>query len=245
MSSGLWTLVFVVLTAALLALPFFPAWREWRHPLDALALAIPDTANDSAPPLSAQVRLAAGLATPPVVSASARILALAGCQFQQLNAPTILLGVAKPWQIAPRHPVQHALLQPPAHAERWGTQGWRITGDCHIPDAHRVQGPLVVMGRLTVGSDCLIEGDIKAHGDVQVGARSQIKGALVSEQRITLHEDVSLQGPVLSETEVTLDVGVVIGSLEQPSSLSAAQVLAQPGAVVHGSVWAHQSGRVA
>jgi len=68
---------------------------------------------------------------------------------------------------------------------------------------------------------------------------------LVSVQRITLHEDVSLQGPVLSETEVTLDVGVVIGSLEQPSSLSAAQVLAQPGAVVHGSVWAHQSGRVA
>jgi cytoskeletal protein CcmA (bactofilin family) len=189
--------------------------------------------------------LAAGLATPPVVSASARILALAGCQFQQLNAPTILLGVAKPWQIAPRHPVQHSLLQPPANAERWGTQGWRITGDCLIPDAHRVQGTLVVMGRLTVGSDCLIEGDIKAHGDVQVGARSQIKGALISEQRITLHEDVSLQGPVLSETEVTLDVGVVIGSLEQPSSLSAAQVLAQPGAVVHGSVWAHQSGRVA
>jgi cytoskeletal protein CcmA (bactofilin family) len=245
MNAGLWTVLFGLLTTALLGLPFFPVWREWWRPRDAQALALHDAHLVATQALTAQVRLSPGQATPPVVSASARILALAGCEFQQLNAPTILLGVASPVHTHAVHQVPRTVLQQPPHAERWGAHGWRITGDCHIPDAHQLQGPIVVLGRLSVGSDCLIDGDIKVHGSVQMGARSRVTGALVSEQRIELHERVWLQGPVLSESEVTLAGGVVIGSLDQPSTVRAAQVLAQAGAVVHGSICATQCGRVA
>ena len=84
----------------------------------------------------------------------------------------------------------------------------------------------------------------EVHGAVQVGPRSRIRGALFSEQAIALHEDAQVQGPVVSEVRVDLGPGVVIGRLEHPSTLSAPQLLAQAGAVVHGTAWASQSGRV-
>jgi cytoskeletal protein CcmA (bactofilin family) len=241
-SVHLWSVAFFVLTAALLALPFYPAWQEWRHPLDALALALKTSPSHHGLHTSPQVRLARGVATPPVVSASVRILASTGSQFQKLTAPTIVLGSANTDR--PGHePPRRTLLTPP-HAQAWGDRGWRIQGDCHIPDAQQVQGPLVVMGALTLGADCVIDGDIKAHGAVQVGPRSRIRGALFSEQAIALHEDVQVQGPVVSEVQVDLAPGVVMGRLAQPSTLRAPRMVARSGAVVHGTVWATQSGRV-
>lgn len=245
MSITLWTLAFFVLTIALLAWPFYPAWQEWRHPLDALALAIKGQTFQAAMPVSAQVRLEPLSATPATVDASVRILASSGSRFQKLTAPTILLGTASTSPPGSTHePLRTVLLNIP-HSEKWGTHGWRIHGDCHIPDAHRVPGPLVVMGKLTVGTDCLIDGDIKAHGTVQIGAHSQLQGALFCEHAIALHEGVQVQGPVVSEAHVDLGPGVIIGQLEHPSTLSAPTMVAQAGAVVHGTVWASQSGRVA
>lgn len=241
-SVQLWSVVFFALTAALLALPFYPAWQEWRHPLDARALALKSSPNHHALPTSPQVRLAQGVATPPVVSASVRIVASSGCQFQKLMAPTLVLGSANAER--PRHEPPHRTLVTPPHAQPWGDRGWRIQGDCHIADAQQVQGPLVVMGALTLGADCMVDGDVKAHGAVQVGPRSRIRGALFSEQAIALHEDAQVQGPVVSEAQVDLSPGVVIGRLAQASTLSAPRIVAQSGALVHGTAWATQSGRV-
>jgi cytoskeletal protein CcmA (bactofilin family) len=245
MSITLWTVLFFVLTAALLALPFYPAWTEWRHPVDTLALAFKDRPLQDTVPVSAQVRLEPMSATPAMVSASVRILASSGSRFQKLTAPTILLGTAsQPYRNTAHAPLR-TVLQTIPHSQKWGTHGWRIQGDCHIPDAQQVTGPLVVMGSLTVGADCLLDGDIKAHGAVQIGSRSQVQGALFSEHAIALHEDVRVQGPVVSQAHVDLGSGVTVGSLEHPSTLSTPHMLANPGAVVHGTVWATQSGRVA
>lgn len=240
----LWSAVFFLLTAALLALPFYPAWQEWRHPVDALALALKTARPHQGLPTSPQVRLVQDVATPPVVSASVRILASAGSKFQKLSAPTIALGSADTERRNPRHERPRTSLMTLPHAQPWGDRGWRIQGDCHIADAHQVTGPLVVMGSLTLGADCVVEGDVKAHGAVQVGPRSRIHGALFSEQSIALQEDAQVQGPVVSEVRVDLGPGVVIGRLEHPSTLSAPQLVAQAGAVVHGTAWASQSGRV-
>jgi cytoskeletal protein CcmA (bactofilin family) len=241
-SVQLWSVVFFVLTAALLALPFYPAWQEWRHPLDARALALKNSPNHHALPTSPQVRLAQGVVTPPVVSASVRIVASSGSQFQKLMAPTLVLGNANTER--PSHEPPHTTLVTPPHAQPWGDRGWRIQGDCRIADAQQVQGSLVVMGALTLGADCVVDGDVKAHGAVQVGPRSRIRGALFSEQAIALHEDAQVQGPVVSEAQVDLGPGVVIGRLAQASTLSAPHIVAQSGAVVHGTAWATQSGRV-
>ena len=240
----LWSAVFFLLTVGLLALPFYPAWQEWRHPVDALALALKTARPHQGLPTSPQVRLVPGVATPPVVSASVRILANAGSQFQKLSAPTIALGSADTERRSPHHERPCTSLMTLPHAQPWGDRGWRIQGNCHIADAQQVTGPLVVMGSLTLGADCVVEGDVKAHGPVKVGLRTRIHGALFSEQAIALHEDAQVQGPVVSEVRVDLGPGVVIGRLEHPSTLSAPQLLAQAGAVVHGTAWASQSGRV-
>ncbi len=239
-----WTVLFLGLTAALLAWPFYPAWREWHHPLDALALALKKPASPHTDPSATQVRLVQGVATPPVVQASVRILANAGSQFQKLGAPTVLLGIAASSRQALAKAPPSSPWVPPPQAQPWGRHGWRIAGDCRIPDAHQVTGPLVVMGALTVGADCQLDGDIKAHGPVQVGPRSRLAGALFSEQPIRLQDDARVLGPVVSEVQIRLAPGVVVGTLEQPGTVSAPQLLAHAGAVVHGTVWASQSGQV-
>lgn len=240
----LWSAAFFTLTAALLALPFYPAWREWRHPRDALALALQSLPLAGTAPIAAQVRLAQGVVTPSVVQTSVRILAGAGSQFLKLSAPTVLLGIASSSDQRPTHAPQRTSGLALPLAQPWGAHGWRIAGDCHIPDAHQIQGPLVVLGQLTVGADCQIDGDIKVHGPVHVGPRSHIAGALFSHQAIALKDDVRVLGPVVSEVQVTLEPGVVIGTLARPGTLSAPQLLARAGAVVHGTVWASQSGQV-
>jgi len=245
-SVNLWSVAFFAITAVLLALPFYPTWQEWRHPADARALALTNSLPPQAPPASPQVRLVQGVATPPEVRASVRILACPGSTFQKLSAPTVWLGQADTERA---HPPGHALprstWRPLPHAQPWGDHGWRIQGDCHIAPAQQVQGPLVVMGSLSLGADCVVNGDIKAHGAVQVGPRSRIGGALFSEQAIALQEDVQVSGPVVCEDHLALARGVVIGQPEQPSTVRAPHLVASPGAVVHGTVWALQSGRVA
>lgn len=245
MSLGLWTVVFFLLTAALLSLPFYPVWQEWRHPVDALALNLKGKNRQAMMPVSAQVRLDERAATPPWVNASVRILATSGSRFQKLTAPTILLGTSSQAQKNTAAAPRLTALWDLSYAQTWGAHGWRVTGDCHIPDAYRVPGSLVVMGALTLGADCVVDGDIKAHGAVQVGPRTQLNGALFSEQAITLQPDVKVHGPVVSDVHVEMGPGVVIGGLEHPSTLSAPVLVASPGAVVHGIAWATQSGCVA
>lgn len=238
-----WTLVFFAVSCALLLLPFYPAWQEWRHPVDALRLSIQSLAPPHLEPLTAQMRLMPGATPPDTVRASARILAPSGCKFHKLCAPTILLGIADAAPNQPRR-VQSIPLLKLDRAKRWGTKGWRIDGDCRIPQAHYLQGNLVVTGTLHIEADCVIHGDIKTHGAVHVGPRSQLSGALFSTQAITLQESAEIQGPVVSDTSVSIGPWVLIGNLEHPSMVSAPQIAAHASAVVHGTVWAQVTGRV-
>ena len=243
-ATNILSVVFFVLTSILLALPFYPCWHEWRQPVDARTLALQLTPTLYAMPMSPQLRLVKEVVTPAVVSASVRILASSGSQFQKLTAPTVFFGRADTERISLVREPQRTVLLTLQHAKPWGDRGWRIDGDCRIADAQEVQGPLVVTGELALGADCLIAGDVKAYGSVQVGPNSRIRGALFSGQSIALHEDAQVEGPVVSESHVVLGSGVVIGRPEHPSTLSAPNVLASVGAVVHGTVWASQSGQV-
>lgn len=242
-----WTLLFLLLSAALLLLPFYPAWREWRHPVDARRLELPDARPSAGLPLPvpvpAHLELTPDTDSADELSASESIRVPAGRRFGRLRAPTIWLGHERVGPSTPP-PVHHAALGQPARSRHWGSEGWRVSGDCHIPDAHQLQGALVVTGSLHIGQDCLIRGDIKAHGPVHIGRRSQIEGALFGTQAITLDEGVQVLGPVVSETSVSLGPQVRIGRLDHPGLLIAPEVVAHSGAVVHGGVWAKARGRV-
>lgn len=238
-----WTLAFFAFSLTLLLVPFYPTWREWRHPVDACRLTIQDLYPAHLEHAMGQLRLTSGSMLSESVSANISIFAPSGSHFQKLCAPTILLGTAHAAPLSLTG-VQIITLIKPDRAKQWGDKGWRIDGDCCIPDAHHLQNNLVVTGSLHIGADCVIQGDIKAHGAVHIGPRSQLNGSLFSTQAITLRESAIIQGPVISEKSVSIGSWVLIGNLFQASMVSAPQIVAQSGAVVHGKVWSIDDGRV-
>lgn len=197
-------LLFAVLTLALLAWPFYPAWREWREPSDDQPLPVE---NDRQALPTAAAALPVG----------------GGAQHKPIPA------------CAPEFGQRQLLIHLP-HAQPWGDQGWRVQGDCHLPEDSRLPGPLVVSGNLTCGARSLVEGDVKVHGAIHLAPGSTLMGALFA-RTVTLAQGAQVFGPVVASATAHLGPDSAIGRPEQPASLSAAQVLADAHARVHGPVW--------
>jgi hypothetical protein len=234
-------LLLVGLTAVLLVLPFMPAWLEWRHPRDALPLA-----------LSPLVAVSGGPQPRPSPFDYAHPVALqlpAGTSFVSLRAPTVWLGTPRLVDTSPEPQralwrLLHTTSAPVPGAQRWGARGWRFEGDARLPAGCRLQGPLVVRGRLQLGEGCVIDGDVKAHGDIALERRSAVRGALVGERSIHLGPGSSVSGPVLAREHLHLARGVRVGQVSVPSTASARLVSACGGSVVHGQVLAAAAGVV-
>lgn len=246
MNTTLWSLVFVPLCALLLLLPFYPAWQEWKHPQDAAALRLHPAQPSASPAQTARhLYLSANTPNAPRYCATDRIVVMRGSRFQQLVAPTIAFGdntvTARP---VPNTDHTRLPLATLPHAVPWGAGGWRVEGDCTVPPAHRLQGPLVVTGRLTIGAGCVLTGDVKARGNIEVRAHAVLGGALLGEQRIALAAHGRVHGPVVGAAPLNMGPGVVIGTLTHPTSVHAPEITASTSAMVHGTAWAHTAGQV-
>jgi cytoskeletal protein CcmA (bactofilin family) len=184
-----------------------------------------------------------------VVQASQRIAVPVGTAFFKLVAPTIELGqvrrtAASSTQEKNARWVRTAPLLSLLNAQAWGKKGWRVKGQCQVPNAHHLVGPLVVLGPLEIGADCVIEGDIKAHGAVKIGPRSLVTGSVFSPRAISLSEGALVHGPVMSEDRIHLSAHCVVGRLTQPATVCARHIDAASGACVHGTLWARESGQL-
>jgi hypothetical protein len=241
-----WAALFALSTVLLLLAPMLPMWREWARPQDDSPTAIPDARALVHTGLPQRVQLAAQTAICEQVEALERIEVLTGGRFHKLSAPRIDLGStsAAPWRLADAAGTRCVALQDLPHASPWGDGGWRVDGDCRIPASHRLRGPLVVTGHLTVEHDSLLEGSIKVHGQVRLAARTVVTGALVGQQDMDLGMACQVHGPVLCRTRLSLAPAVVLGQADQPCSVVADEIVAAAGAVVHGSVWARRHGQV-
>ena len=209
----LWALLFGAITLTLLASPFYPAWREWRHPSDDWPLEV----REEQPALRA-------LANGPYMNAGT----------QHTLGPCSSSGSGL---------VRRQLLMDLPHARSWGDQGWRVQGDCHLPDDSCLPGSLVVTGKLTCGARSLVEGDVKVHGDVHMAPASLLTGALFA-HNVNLTEGAQVMGPVVARATVQLGPRASIGHPEQLASLSAVQVVAADSARVHGPVWTNAQAAV-
>lgn len=167
-----------------------------------------------------------------------------GCCFEQVHAPTVRFGQ----DCVPRAHTAAGLQQgdlsslPGAQPRTPGL--WRIEGDCELPAGHRFQGSLVVTGVLSLGSGTVVEGSVKAHKGVLVGSGAQVTGAVVCDNGIHVMRDAEIGGPLVSETHLLLSSGVRLGRAEVPTTVSAEAIIAEEGAIAHGSVWARRAGVV-
>ena len=172
-----------------------------------------------------------------------------GCLFERINAPTICFGSAlsgdpdssSPYAAGPPRRADFADL--PNATQRTPAMH-RVDGDCELPPGRLYVGSLVVTGRLRVGENTIILGDVKARKGLHIGRHASVEGAVVCEQTIDILAGARLRGPVLAERAVTLGVGVRIGEPSQQTTLSAATVLAEASSTVHGTVWAREAGLV-
>ncbi len=116
-------------------------------------------------------------------------------------------------------------------------------GPLQVAGASHWLGDLVCQGDLTLGPRCQASGSLKVHGDLLVAAACRIEGSLVVRGRIDLGMACAVLGSVVSEDEIVLGAGCVVGAPGLLATVSAPRIRVAPGVVVHGTIWALESGR--
>ncbi len=224
----LWSLLLLLACALLLALPFYPAWAEWRRPRDGQTWQLP-----------------AQLLREPETEPTPALRLAPGARFERLQAARIVLGAgAAPSaaSVTPLHTLQR--WQPPRGARPWGVRGWHIGHHLDIAQGQHVPCSLVVRGQLDVQGPAWIEGDIKARDSLRLGPGCRVQGNLFSEGDIRLAAGCQVSGLVMAEGRLQLSPGVVIGSPRQPVSVCADVIEAQGPVLIHGSVHARIRGEI-
>ena len=109
---------------------------------------------------------------------------------------------------------------------------------------HRTwRGDIVCHGRLRLGRGCRARGSLKAHGELVLARGCSISGSVVAVGAVRLGDGCRVRGSVISETAVVLGPGCVVGTPEQPATVSAPRIRVACGVVVHGTLWAGVAGR--
>lgn len=119
-----------------------------------------------------------------------------------------------------------------------------VRGDCTLAEHSIYRGSLVVTGFLTISPFTTVVGDIKARGGITLGEGAVVHGAITCEQSAYLLPGALALGPVVCEGDVMLGARTVVGLPDALTTVSGRCIVAEEGAVVHGTLWAHEIGMV-
>ena len=195
-----------------------------------------------------ELRLGGGSTALRRVSAGTALKLSAPCWFERLHAPLVRLGKAPALPAeapVPARPVQQtATYATLAHAVERTPALYMVRGDCALPEHRVYRGSLVVTGFLTVGSFTTVVGDIKARGGIALGEGAVVHGAITCEQSVHLLPGALVLGPVVCEGDVLLGTRTVVGLHDALTTVSGRCIVAEEGATVHGTLWAHEIGMV-
>ncbi|GAA5169048.1 hypothetical protein [Viridibacterium curvum] len=164
-------------------------------------------------------------------------------RFEQVLAPTIRFGKTETPR-TPVVPVQYILMQPPANAFVPGDGRWIINGDMSVPPGHRVNAHLVVRGNLLAGTGAFLRGNVRVMGDFVMHHDARCGSAVICDGDMQTGECCQIGGPLIVEGGLQIGAQSEIGSLAQPSSVSARNLRVNEGVVIHGAVQAKRRGEV-
>jgi cytoskeletal protein CcmA (bactofilin family) len=192
------------------------------------------------------VSIGAGTIAVRRISAGREIEIVRECTFERMCAPRIVFGDSPGSAGAPPSSssveTRDLASLPGASVAVPGVV--RIDRDASLAGGVVYEGTLIVAGSLTIGDGAVLTGSAKAHEGIVVGEHARVGGALVSPRAIHLLSHCRVGGPVVSEADIVIGEGVVIGSPEKPTSVTAENILVAEGAVAHGTVWANDVGVV-
>jgi cytoskeletal protein CcmA (bactofilin family) len=121
---------------------------------------------------------------------------------------------------------------------------WLIKGKLEVPDNRRIEANLVATGEGWIGDGAHIAGSVKSHKDLHLGRGVVVDGSVVSGHDLYLAEGCRIKGPILAEKRLFIERGCVLGSPDNPTTVSVRRAEIAPGTVAHGTFWAHEEGRL-
>ncbi|WP_456427550.1 bactofilin family protein [Rhodocaloribacter sp.] len=177
-------------------------------------------------------------------ASSERALHLAaGCAFERLHAPVIVFGEAGPATPAVRVRGERILYRPRGCFHETAARTY-VNGDLDVPARHRLEGNVVVTGRLRIGAGAHLTGSLKAHGDVLTAEDVIIDGNVFAGGDVRLGARGLVRGVVSAEGALVVETGARLGSPERPTTVSGRHVRIATGVRAHGVVWALEAGSV-
>ncbi len=177
------------------------------------------------------------------ISADQAIDLAGGCSFERLHAPCITFGpgVRRAQPLATTRSLDPHDLHQDVEVEG---RRWWINKSVDLPAHRRIQADLVVTGDVRVGEGAQILGSLKGHGDLHLERGVTVQGSVVGARNVYLAEGCSIQGPLIAEGTVSMESGCAIGDPARPTTVNARRIKVARGVEVHGTVWAHEEGRV-
>lgn len=141
-----------------------------------------------------------------------------------------------------------------------------LEGDLNFPAYHLFDGDIVAGSTAIIGDYAHIKGSVKSNAmnDValylqktgvtsfkekiiarcELGHYVRIDGSIISTHDLYIGEHCRIFGPVIAENLLVIRTGTVIGTPEQPCTVSAPRIIIEAGCVVHGTLWAGKEGVV-
>ena len=168
------------------------------------------------------------------------------CGFQRMRAPSIEIGSRlydETWR-AGRIELTELVPQSLSNAVDFSAGRTLIEGDCELSRDRRFPSSLVVHGTLRVRQGTHIEGSVKAHGNIILEHGVRIDGSVVAHGDINVGAGCRIEGPVLSEAELKVGERTQIGDGLRLSSVQAKAIEISQGCLIHGMIWASDTGKV-
>lgn len=159
-------------------------------------------------------------------SAETLVALAAGSQVFRVAAPCVVTApLAQAPTEPPAGPATHLAGAPQRHRE-----------DLVLEPGERLEGSVVVTGRLHLKEGATLAGHVKVHGDAELAPGACIEGALFVTGNIVCRGGNRLQGPISAVRRVELGAGCRAGSAHIPCSVSGWEVALGPDVAVFGSI---------
>jgi len=176
------------------------------------------------------------------ISSDREIMLRDGCFFQRLHAPRIVFGRTDTAAEAQgRGPSDH--FGGPG-ATSVAASRRLVDGDLEIGRGEVVTGSIVSRGQLHIGAGARILGSVKSNRRMTLESGISIAGSVVSASAMQIGFNCRIAGPVIAEQGIAIGSGTRCGTPERPTTVSAPTIEVEDGAVVFGTIWARQEGRV-
>lgn len=179
------------------------------------------------------------------VSAGSEIVLEKRCQFTRMHALTIRFGKTATLQSDLYNAMpEFNTFVPQSHMLDIHGGRWLMGKALRIPSYTFHRGSLVTRKAMCVEKGTFIMGSLKSHQGMRLEQNVRIDGGVVSEHNLKIGKGCMIKGPIVGEKTVTIGAGSIVGSLKFPTTITAPVIHIEEGAIVHGTLWARDVGKV-